>query len=64
MLALKGNQSTLANEVEEALIDADAKDYAGMESQFLETVELGRIDAFALDFSPHRKMVISYWSVL
>ena len=41
VLALKGNQSTLASEVEEAFIDADAKDYAGMESEFLETTEHG-----------------------
>jgi predicted transposase YbfD/YdcC len=41
VLALKGNQETLAAEVEEAFIDADAKDYAGHDSQFLETVERG-----------------------
>lgn len=41
VLALKGNQSTLASEVEEAFIDADVKDYAGMESEFMETVEHG-----------------------
>jgi predicted transposase YbfD/YdcC len=41
VLALKGNQGTLASEVEEAFIDADAKDYAGMESEFLETAEHG-----------------------
>ena len=41
MLALKGNQSTLASEVEEAFIDADAKDYAGMESEFMETIKQG-----------------------
>ena len=41
VLALKGNQSTLAAEVEEAFIDADAKAYAGVETQFLETVEQG-----------------------
>ena len=41
VLALKGNQSTLASEVEEAFIDADVKDYAGMESEFIETVEHG-----------------------
>jgi predicted transposase YbfD/YdcC len=41
VLALKGNQSTLASEVEEAFIDADANDYAGMESEFLETTEHG-----------------------
>ena len=41
VLALKGNQGTLASEVEEAFIDADARDYAGMESEFLETAEHG-----------------------
>jgi predicted transposase YbfD/YdcC len=41
VLALKGNQSTLAAEVEEAFIDADATDYTGVASEFLETVERG-----------------------
>ncbi|EGV27991.1 transposase IS4 family protein [Thiorhodococcus drewsii AZ1] len=41
VLALKGNQSTLATEVEEAFINADARDYADVDSQFLETVEQG-----------------------
>ena len=41
VLALKGNQGTLATEVEDAFISADAKDYAGMDSQCLETVERG-----------------------
>jgi predicted transposase YbfD/YdcC len=41
VLALKGNQETLAAEVEEAFIDADARDYAGVESEFLETIERG-----------------------
>jgi len=41
VLALKGNQETLAAEVEEAFIDADARDYAGVDSEFLETVERG-----------------------
>ncbi|EGV27609.1 transposase IS4 family protein [Thiorhodococcus drewsii AZ1] len=41
VLALKGNQSTLATEVEEAFIDADAREYVGLDSQFLETVEQG-----------------------
>jgi predicted transposase YbfD/YdcC len=41
VLALKGNQETLAAEVEEAFVDADAKDYAGLDSGFLETVERG-----------------------
>jgi hypothetical protein len=35
VLALKGNQGTLAAEVEEAFISADAKDYAGMDSHAL-----------------------------
>ena len=41
LLALKGNQETLEHEVEEAFIDADARDYAGVDSQVLETVERG-----------------------
>jgi len=41
VLALKGNQGTRAEEVEEAFIDADAKAYAGMDSSFLETREHG-----------------------
>ena len=41
VLALKGNQETLAAEVEEAFIDADARDYAGIDSDFIETVERG-----------------------
>jgi predicted transposase YbfD/YdcC len=41
VLALKGNQGTLAAEVEEAFIDADAREYAGVDSQVLETVERG-----------------------
>jgi len=41
LLALKGNQGTLAAEVEEAFIDADAKDYVGLPSQVVETVEQG-----------------------
>lgn len=46
VLALKGNQGTLAKEVEDAFISADAKDYAGTDSQFLETVERrhGRVE--------------------
>jgi predicted transposase YbfD/YdcC len=35
VLALKGNQETLAAEVEEAFITADARDYADMETDFL-----------------------------
>ena len=41
LLALKGNQGTLAAELEEAFIDADAKDYVGLPSQVVETVEQG-----------------------
>jgi hypothetical protein len=41
VLALKGNQSTLAAEVEEAFIDADARDYVGVDTHVLETVERG-----------------------
>jgi predicted transposase YbfD/YdcC len=41
LLALKGNQSALAEEVEEAFIDADARDYKGVESDFFETSERG-----------------------
>jgi len=37
VLALKGNQGTLAEEVEEAFIDADARDYAGLDAQVIET---------------------------
>jgi len=46
VLALKGNQGTLADEVEEAFIDADAKDYAGVDSQLVETTERdhGRVE--------------------
>jgi predicted transposase YbfD/YdcC len=41
VLALKGSQGTLATEVEDAFISAGAKDYAGMDAQFLEIVERG-----------------------
>lgn len=46
VLALKGNQGTLADEVEEAFINADAKDYAGVTSDFFETLahDHGRIE--------------------
>jgi predicted transposase YbfD/YdcC len=46
VLALKGNQETLAAEVEEAFIDADARDSADMETDFFETVERahGRVE--------------------
>jgi predicted transposase YbfD/YdcC len=41
VLALKGNQGTLAEQVEEAFIDADARDYEGVQSDYFETVERG-----------------------
>ena len=41
VLALKGNQSTLAEQVEEAFIDADAHDFDGVQSDYFETVERG-----------------------
>ncbi|WP_200336197.1 ISAs1 family transposase [Thiocystis violacea] len=41
VLALKGNQSTLAAEVEEAFIEADAREYAEVASEVLETREQG-----------------------
>jgi predicted transposase YbfD/YdcC len=41
VLALKGNQGTLAAEVEEAFIDADARDYAGVATEVVETVDRG-----------------------
>jgi predicted transposase YbfD/YdcC len=41
VLALKGNQSTLATEVEEAFIQADAREYTDVASEFLETTEQG-----------------------
>ncbi|WP_295396637.1 ISAs1 family transposase [uncultured Thiodictyon sp.] len=41
LLALKGNQGTLAAEVEDAFIDADAKDDVGCDAQGLETSERG-----------------------
>jgi len=41
VLSLKGNQETLASEVEEAFIDADARGYEDLDSAFLETVERG-----------------------
>jgi predicted transposase YbfD/YdcC len=41
VLALKGNQETLAAEVEEAFIDADARNYVGVDTDFIETVERG-----------------------
>lgn len=41
VLALKGNQETLAAEVEEAFIDADGRDYVDMQTDCFETVERG-----------------------
>jgi predicted transposase YbfD/YdcC len=41
VLALKGNQGTLAAEVEEAFIEADAQEYVGLDAPFLETIEQG-----------------------
>jgi predicted transposase YbfD/YdcC len=41
VLARKGNQGTLAAEVEEAFIEADAKDYAEVDSEALDTAERG-----------------------
>jgi predicted transposase YbfD/YdcC len=41
VLALKGNQGKLAEQVEEAFIDADAKDYKDMPMDFYETNERG-----------------------
>lgn len=46
VLALKGNQGALSAAVEEAFIDADARNYEGMQSDYFETVERGhgRVD--------------------
>ncbi|NEX23396.1 ISAs1 family transposase [Thiorhodococcus mannitoliphagus] len=46
VLSLKGNQETLAAEVEEAFIEADANDYVDSDTDFVETVERshGRIE--------------------
>ena len=41
VLALKGNQGTLAAEVEEAFIEADVREYAEVTSEVLETTEQG-----------------------
>ena len=41
VLALKGNQGVLAAEVEEAFIEADAKEYAGVQREVLDTVARG-----------------------
>ncbi len=41
VLALKGNQSTLAAEVEEVFIQADAREYTDVASEVLETTEQG-----------------------
>jgi predicted transposase YbfD/YdcC len=46
VLALDGNQGTLAAEVEEAFIDVDVTDYVGLDSQVIETTERahGRVE--------------------
>jgi predicted transposase YbfD/YdcC len=41
VLALKGNQGALAEQVEEAFIDADTRNYEGLDSDYYETVERG-----------------------
>jgi predicted transposase YbfD/YdcC len=41
VLALKGNQSTLATEVEEGFIEADAREYTDVASEVPETTEQG-----------------------
>jgi predicted transposase YbfD/YdcC len=41
VLALKGNQGTLAEQVEEAFVDADARNYEGVESNYYETLDHG-----------------------
>ena len=41
VLGLKGNQGTLHEQVEEAFIDADARNYEGLQSDYFETVERG-----------------------
>ena len=41
VLGLKGNQGSLCEQVEEAFIDADARDYDGVQSDYFETVERG-----------------------
>jgi hypothetical protein len=41
VLALKGNQERLAEEVQKAFIDADARDYAGAISEVVETTDIG-----------------------
>jgi predicted transposase YbfD/YdcC len=41
VLALKGNQGKLEEEVEEAFIDADARNYEGMQSDHFEMIERG-----------------------
>jgi hypothetical protein len=52
VFALKGNQSTLAAEVEEACIEADARDDAGVPSQSLETLERGHGRTETRRFAP------------
>jgi predicted transposase YbfD/YdcC len=41
VLALKGNQGKLAEQVEEAFVDADARNYEGVESNYYETLDHG-----------------------
>jgi predicted transposase YbfD/YdcC len=41
LLALKGNQGHLNNEVNEAFVDADARGYAGLISENVETIDKG-----------------------
>jgi hypothetical protein len=41
VLALKGNQGALAEEVEEAFIDADAREYDGAITEVIETTGTG-----------------------
>ena len=41
VLALTGNQGTMTDEVEEAFVDADAKNYQRMDSNSLDTIERG-----------------------
>ncbi len=45
VLALKGTQETLSAEVEEAFIDADAKNYVGVEAEFISLVAAKTVPA-------------------
>jgi len=53
VLALKGNQGSLAEQVEEAFIDAEARDYEGVQSDYFETVERGH----------GRREIRRYWTL-